>query len=183
MWYILISALISAFVSPRPPQIILATGAQYDHSGTSSPMGAGADSCRACHEGGSYEFNTTADLNCYGCHHDTQAKAQKAFKHVEVTSQAYQALSCEGCHKLHRASGRPLLKTEELELCQSCHPDQGGEGTHPVMGLAGGRLITGSDGKPLTCASHCHDVHGADFRYLSRKEPGRELCISCHKDF
>jgi predicted CXXCH cytochrome family protein len=26
-------------------------------------------------------------------------------------------------------------------------------------------------------------VHGTDFKFLCRLEPGRELCVSCHEDF
>jgi predicted CXXCH cytochrome family protein len=183
MWYVLFSALVAALISPRILSEVMASGTHYSHSGTTSPMGAGADSCRTCHEAGSFVFNTTTDQNCYGCHHDMQVKTQKAYKHNEVINQQFPSLSCEGCHRLHEAGSEPLLAQDELALCQSCHPEQREGSSHPVVGTNGGRLITGSDGRPLTCASHCHDVHGADYQYFSPKEPGRELCITCHKDF
>jgi hypothetical protein len=108
MWYVLFSVLISALVSPQAPQILKAAGIRYEHGGTSTPMGAGADSCRTCHEQGSTDFSTTTDQNCFGCHHDMRVKASKAYKHVEVTNQKYPSLSCDGCHRLHEANSEPL---------------------------------------------------------------------------
>jgi predicted CXXCH cytochrome family protein len=185
MWFILLSALISALSGSPSPQQMEATGAVSYHNGTASPFGAGADSCRACHSEGSFDLSAESDQNCFACHHDTQAKTLKAFKHVEVKSDKYPTVSCEGCHQLHKAEGKPLLAQNESALCQSCHPENGAYKTHPVVDMesGGGRLIVGSDGRPLTCTSHCHDVHGADYKYFCRLEPGRELCISCHKDF
>jgi predicted CXXCH cytochrome family protein len=185
MWFILLSALITILGSSGSPQKVGATDAILNHNGTSSPIGAGADSCRTCHSGGSFDLSTETDLNCFGCHRDTQEKALKAYKHSEVINDKYPTISCEGCHKLHKANGNALLSQDESTLCRSCHPENGASNTHPVVDMESskGQLITGSDGRPLTCASHCHDVHGTDYQFMCRLEPGRELCISCHKDF
>lgn len=185
MWLILLSALITALGSSGSSQQIGAAVAIFNHSGTSSPIGAGADSCRACHSGGSFDLAAESDLNCFRCHRDTQTKALKAYKHTEVIHDKYPTVSCEGCHKLHKAEGSALLSQDESALCRGCHPEDGASNTHPVVDMESGKgqIITGGDGRPLTCASHCHDVHGTDYKYMCRLEPGRELCISCHKDF
>jgi len=185
MWQILLSALITILGGSSSPQKGEATGMVLSHAGTSSPMGAGADSCRICHQGGSFDLAAESDLNCFGCHRDTQTKALKAYKHTEVIHDKYPTVSCEGCHNLHKAEGSALLSQDESALCRGCHPEDGASNTHPVVDMESGKgqIITGGDGRPLTCASHCHDVHGTDYKYMCRLEPGRELCISCHKDF
>jgi predicted CXXCH cytochrome family protein len=158
----------------------------YDHIGTTALSNSRPDSCFICHLKANAEIGSQNERLCLQCHGSIDEQGQKAHKHIAVTSQRYPSISCEGCHKVHSAGASKLLVKNEFELCSSCHTQTRDFKSHPVVSLSGeyaGRDIRGSDGRELTCASHCHDVHGTDYKYFCRLEPGRELCISCHKDF
>jgi predicted CXXCH cytochrome family protein len=159
----------------------------FNHTGTSISAGANVDSCAVCHKKGQPEMATQTGQICFNCHGQVALKELRNFRHVSVINDKYPALSCEGCHTLHRAKGKPVLAASEIDLCTSCHRETKEYNSHPVIEYTnkfGQRLpVIGNDGKIINCASHCHDVHGADYNNLCRLEPGRELCISCHKDF
>lgn len=159
----------------------------YDHAGTSLLGGTPSDSCYLCHLKRVGEQNRESVLLCYGCHRSIEERSLKRYQHVDLVDEKYRLNSCEGCHRLHRAKAMPLLTEEELKLCYSCHWETKEYKSHPVVSFTNqlGRedAVVGDDGRVITCASHCHDVHGTDYKYLCRLEPGRELCISCHKEF
>jgi predicted CXXCH cytochrome family protein len=185
MWLLMFSLLSALFVSQNsiPQSIPDISNALYMHSGTSASVSG--DSCITCHVTG-IDLSLASDQLCFDCHKDTEIKSRKKYHHTDIPNDKYPALSCEGCHQLHEATGQPLLKQNELDFCYSCHPETREHKSHPVITFDKGfgpQTITGSDGKIINCASHCHDLHGADYKYLCPKEPGRELCISCHKEF
>jgi predicted CXXCH cytochrome family protein len=155
----------------------------FTHNGASHF--AGADSCRSCHIAGNDMTLSTQQL-CFDCHDKERAKATKNYQHPDIPNEKFPSLKCEGCHRLHQAYSKPLLVQSQTGLCFSCHPATRDHNSHPIIQFDNGierQLVLGADGKIVTCASHCHDMHGTDYKYLCTKEPGRELCISCHKEF
>ena len=159
----------------------------FDHVGTAALDSARPDSCLICHKGGENKLLHDDQRLCFGCHGEIQEKARKMYRHIKVNNSEYPSNDCEGCHRLHRAGARPQLSGQEIELCYSCHRETQQYKSHPVLTFTdeygSADTIRGSDGKVITCASHCHEIHGADYKYLCRLEPGRELCVSCHEEF
>jgi predicted CXXCH cytochrome family protein len=158
-----------------------------DHPGASRQSIVLQDSCKVCHNDPSNILNVQGHLQCYGCHKSIEAKNARLFRHNEILNDKFPSIDCAGCHKLHNSGGSPLLANNELELCKSCHTETKDYASHPVVTYTDeyGRQseIFGQDGKSITCASHCHDVHGTDYKYFCRQAPGRELCLTCHKDY
>ena len=185
MWLLMLSVLYSIISSQAAAPVFVPEPGitSFSHSGAVS--NAKSDSCQVCHAIGS-DLTTATNQLCFECHKTAQAKASRRYQHPEVTNEKYPALGCDGCHRLHNAAANPLLARNETELCYSCHPETKDHISHPVLSFDKGyglETISGPDGKVIDCASHCHDMHGTDFKYLCSKEPGRELCISCHKEF
>lgn len=85
-------------------------------------------------------------------------------------------VGCLSCHQNHQPKAEPLLKNNPIDLCIVCHDIVVSTRTHPM------RVRDPNTGGELTCTSSCHDVHGTDFKFLCKLEPGRQLCISCHQD-
>jgi len=138
--------------------------------------------CSLCHQG-IYEKKESLDQNlCYRCH-QLEKYRNKRYKHslndgstlLSVPEQNRKD-GCLTCHKNHQPQAEPLLKSDPIELCLECHKDKATKRTHPL------RVKDPNTGGELTCTSSCHDVHGTDYKFLCRLEPGRELCVSCHKD-
>jgi predicted CXXCH cytochrome family protein len=125
--------------------------------------------CSLCH-GGGYDREAAVDQTlCHRCHQLEEYRT-KRYKHSMDKG-------CLGCHQNHRPGGRPLLKADPIDVCTGCHDLVVSNRTHPM------RVIDPNTEGELTCTSSCHDVHGTDFKFLCRLEPGRELCVSCHEDF
>lgn len=129
---------------------------------------AGEAECSLCHQG-LYEKKENIDQNlCFRCHKMEKYK-DKRYKHnFEV--------GCLSCHQNHQPKGEPLLKNNPIDLCIACHDVVVSKRTHPM------RVRDPNTAGELTCTSSCHDVHGTDFKFLCKLEPGRQLCISCHQD-
>ena len=125
--------------------------------------------CSLCHVG-AYDKDEGIDHNlCYRCH---QLEEYRTKRYRHTTDQG-----CLACHQNHRPGGEPLLKSDPIDVCIECHESVSNNRTHPM------RVRDPNTGGELTCTSSCHDVHGTDFKFLCRLEPGRELCVSCHEDF
>ncbi|MFQ6003158.1 MAG: cytochrome c3 family protein, partial [Candidatus Zixiibacteriota bacterium] len=105
---------------------------------------------------------------CYRCH-KLEKYRNKRYKHNLEGG-------CLSCHQNHRPKAEPLLKGDPIEVCIACHESVVKKRTHPL------RVEDPNTGGELTCTSSCHDVHGTDFKFLCKLEPGRQLCISCHQD-
>jgi len=159
---------------------------EREHIGLKFEGGSQSDSCIICHDGQSLMLRSESNELCYPCHNSVREKSAKTHTHPEVVSERYPGFDCEGCHRIHRADGDHFLKDDELVLCQGCHEETRQYKSHPVVTYTDsyGRqtAVLGPDGTVVTCASHCHDVHGTDFEFLCRLEPGRELCIACHTE-
>jgi predicted CXXCH cytochrome family protein len=124
--------------------------------------------CSLCH-GGAYDREEAIDETlCYRCHQLEEYRT-KRYKHSMDKG-------CLACHQNHRPGGRPLLKADPIDVCTECHDLVVSNRTHPM------RVRDPNTQGELTCTSSCHDVHGTDFKFLCKLEPGRQLCISCHED-
>lgn len=159
----------------------------YSHPGADFSEKAAEDSCFSCHEKDVRKADVESDELCRGCHQPVDDKGALKYQHVAVISEKYPNNDCEGCHRMHRSPAKPQLAENELELCYGCHPEERDYKSHPVVIFTDrfGQTtpIFGADGKSITCASHCHEIHGSDYKYLCSLEPGRELCVSCHEEF
>jgi predicted CXXCH cytochrome family protein len=146
------------------------------------------DSCSVCHDKTSTSrLISESKALCLNCHQAIHSQSLKSYQHPDTGSISYPGLSCEGCHRIHKANGKPLLSKADPPLCYDCHGETQERGSHPVISFrdkyGNEKPVTDLKGKVVTCASHCHDVHGTDYEYLCPQEPGRELCITCHKEF
>lgn len=107
---------------------------------------------------------------CLKCHRDPSLAPDG-----QDWSTAHPALDegCASCHLPHVGPVAGLLKKEQAALCFDCHD--------PFLPPAakGGSFHT-----PVakgTCA-RCHAPHGSANKKLLLAAPGRELCLTCHKD-
>ena len=106
--------------------------------------------CMQCHQGGERmhwktSLHKTAEVGCVSCHTVMEKKSQSAL----------------------------LAKTNQLELCSSCHKDVAAKmsrnSRHPVK-----------EGK-VDCSS-CHNPHGAPGSGMLVKGNVNETCYSCHQE-
>lgn len=124
--------------------------------------------CSLCH-GGADDREEDIDQNlCQRCHRLEEYRT-KRYKHSMDKG-------CLACHQNHGPGGEPLLRRDPIDVCIECHDFVVSNRTHPM------RVRDPNTKGELTCTSSCHDVHGTDFKFLCRLEPGRELCVSCHDD-
>ena len=121
---------------------------------------------------------------CLTCH-----EKLKIFYQFRRSVHKLSAVGCGDCHQMHgtRVSGSflkkyetrvtdPLLKTNEIDLCLSCHPDVKSSFTLPNSH----KVMEGA----LKC-SDCHAPHGTRERASLRKTNiyGRqETCFNCHPE-
>ena len=82
-------------------------------------------------------------------------------------------VACTSCHVNHRPNDPMLAKTEQPDVCFTCHKDQRAElkkiSAHPV------------DAGKLAC-SDCHNPHGSAGPKLLAKNTVNETCFTCHAD-
>ncbi len=77
--------------------------------------------------------------------------------------------------RAHGATNDMYLRTTMPELCSSCH-----EGAHRSSHPVGPEVIDPRTEQMVTCLS-CHQLHAAPFKQYLPLDPGRDLCILCHK--
>ena len=131
--------------------------------------------CGDCHRREGEQTVLRDDMGCEVCHveiADRMASSPSAHPSMNRTGER---ATCLDCHRFHDATAQ-FLPADELQSCveSNCHPDQIGEGSHPV-----GR-INPDTGKMMTCTSDCHDPHGTRHPWFCREAPGRDLCLPCH---
>jgi len=177
---------ISKFLILAPEQPIAETSSDF-HPGTEVRPQSRNDSCYICHGERELALRQESAELCFPCHNASLQKSEMNYQHIKIDDNNFPGLDCEGCHKLHRAPADHYLRQDEQEFCLSCHETAGQFKSHPVVMHRGHddrmTAVIGSDGRVVNCASHCHDVHGAEYQFLCRLEPGRELCVSCHEEF
>jgi len=78
-------------------------------------------------------------------------------------------------------AGLSCGKASSIEACLNCHSTH----QHPVnvsptkQGTTIPPEFPTLQGGRLTCTS-CHEPHGSNYMYFTRKYRKRELCVSCH---
>ena len=181
---------------PARAQDCLAAGCHREESvQTGIHSAAAAGGCLACHTphdgetGNRYLLKTgVADL-CLDCHTEIAAGSRSKVRHAPV----FRAESCSICHRVHAAKSRPLLVTDEKELCLTCHGQDNHTRSKPLRNIA--REIEGAVRLHGPVASGecspCHAPHGSSApRLLRANYPGGPyapyrqstyaLCFGCH---
>lgn len=93
----------------------------------------------------------------------------------ELTWTTHDAMDCTECHVPHGAANEHQLRSIEPDLCARCH-----ERAHAVSHPVGPEVIDPRTEQSVTCLS-CHQLHAAPFPQYLPLDPGRDLCILCHK--
>ena len=113
-----------------------------------TPAKVQSETCLTCHAGGS------------NIHWDNGVHAAN-----DVT--------CSSCHSVHRAKDKVRDKTQQVEVCYTCHKTQRAESFkashHPM-----------NEGK-VVCSS-CHSPHGSTGPKQLIKNTVNETCYTCHTE-
>lgn len=80
---------------------------------------------------------------------------------------------CASCHTVHKPKDPVLVKSQQPEVCFSCHKEQRAQtkliSSHPL------------DAGKMAC-SDCHNPHGSAGPKLLKKNTVTETCFLCHAD-
>lgn len=106
---------------------------------------------------------------CLSCHQSVQSPGWGDFEHGRV------GVTCDSCHQSHETdhSSRPLLLSDQQDLCLSCHEDTRIAFSKPYTHK------TGTGG--MECSS-CHNPHGGHEDFSLRSSHGEGPCVSCHTE-
>jgi DmsE family decaheme c-type cytochrome len=103
---------------------------------------------------------------CLTCHQGAKRISWQSSTH------AARDVACTSCHKMHTAHDKVRDKTEQTEVCYTCHKEQRAQMSrqshHPVP-----------EGK-MACSS-CHNVHSDNPKGLV-KASTNETCYTCHME-
>jgi DmsE family decaheme c-type cytochrome len=104
---------------------------------------------------------------CLGCHKTGLRMHWAGSEHQSKD------VPCTSCHAVHAHQDKVMSKTEQQEVCYTCHKTQRAQfhrlSAHPVIA-----------GK-VTC-SDCHNPHGSTGPHLMVKKSINETCYTCHAD-
>jgi len=86
-----------------------------------------------------------------------------------------------------RCAGLSAGKDLTIDACYQCHPPKVLGVSHPVGVPAKKTTIIPDDlptlkGGIITCVT-CHDSHGSNFKYFTRKKVTEDICTTCHKGY
>jgi predicted CXXCH cytochrome family protein len=142
------------------------------------PVAAGL--CMVCHDphGSPYDYQLVKPMNelCVMCHQE-DAERWLSMAHLHPP---FKKGECYRCHDPHSSDYQYNLKANEKDLCKLCHriPVPGHWHDNwpktPLFDLPED-LPLDDEGK-IMCLT-CHDPHGAEGPYLTRRGGG---CRSCH---
>lgn len=122
---------------------------------------------------------------CFFCHEEF---GSPAYQHMPVSNG-----DCLSCHDAHGSSERALLRSEEQELCLSCHNQtyiSDSSRTENIRQLVTGKQMEHSAITGGACIQ-CHKAHVSEFRSLLLEDYPQEtyveggpdhfpLCFLCH---
>ncbi len=86
-----------------------------------------------------------------------------------------------------RCAGLAAGKELTIDACYQCHPPKVLGVSHPI-GIAAKKTTTIPDDLPtlkggiITCVT-CHDSHGSNFKYFTRKKVTEDICTTCHEGY
>ena len=104
---------------------------------------------------------------CLGCHENQNRIAWQGGAHSKGD------VACVSCHKIHATHDQVQTRTEQQDVCFTCHKKQRADfmkpSIHPVR--AG----------QMDC-SDCHTVHGSVTANLLLKPTLNETCYTCHAE-
>lgn len=105
---------------------------------------------------------------CRGCHNDM---VNKTFDKNRIHWPLLSKRACLSCHNPHAADDKGLLREPMAQLCYKCHTDtmrrqQKNASKHEPV--AEGRC------------GECHDPHGSNYLFLTKKDNKFDLCTDCH---
>lgn len=142
------------------------------------PVGNGLMDCTGCHDphvgqGKNLEKKKGNEL-CYTCHLGLKYTYEQ-LKHATKAKGRGGIGACTNCHYPHGSQYKPLLLSEQEQLCNSCHVSIGkATYNHPV----GKKYTDAWHGGEMHCSS-CHGPHGTNKPYfLILTKDG--LCLKCH---
>ncbi|TWO80853.1 DmsE family decaheme c-type cytochrome [Denitratisoma oestradiolicum] len=128
--------------SDKPPKPDVTFGKK-----SKTPVEAKNEACLSCHQGG----NRIS---------------------WQSSSHSMRGVACTSCHQVHNGHDKVRDKTEQTEVCYTCHKEQRAQmnraSHHPVP-----------EGK-MGCSS-CHNVHGSNHKQLV-KASTNETCYTCHME-
>lgn len=82
-------------------------------------------------------------------------------------------VTCASCHDVHTARDRVMVKTEQLEVCSSCHKAQRAQASYPSRHpMKEGKVV----------CSDCHNPHGSSGPTMLVKNRINETCYTCHTE-
>jgi DmsE family decaheme c-type cytochrome len=105
---------------------------------------------------------------CQSCHDKDSIRALWSGSQHQMAD-----VTCDSCHKVHANKDKRLTKTDQADMCYSCHAEQRSQynkpSHHPVP-----------EGK-MTC-SDCHNVHGSAGPKLVKRDSINATCYTCHAE-
>ena len=104
---------------------------------------------------------------CLGCH-------EGGLRHEWLGSQHQRAdLTCTDCHSPHSLKDPVLTRTQQPEICFSCHKSQRALtlrlSHHPIR-------------EGAVICSDCHNPHGSAASHLLKGERVTDTCLTCHAE-
>ena len=105
---------------------------------------------------------------CLSCHDKDPKRALWAGSQHDNAD-----IACNSCHKIHTNRDKALNKTQQADVCYTCHKEQRAQlsrpSHHPIP-----------EGK-MSC-SDCHNPHGSAGPKLAKRDSVNATCYTCHAE-
>ena len=109
------------------------------------------------------------------------------YRKVKEPVKAKEPQILSGTDDKKRCAGLAAGKELTIDACYQCHPPEVLGVSHPI-GVAAKKTTTIPDDLPtlkggiITCVT-CHDSHGSNFKYFTRKKVTEDICTTCHEGY